>query len=105
MNDRTKGAWIIHHANKLKQFEDHDFEEIDLAGKAGKLLSGLVASNEESTLNKDKVQAIAKVAGINKAELPTLLGHLENEQLIDQAANGGVTAIGVVTSAVLSHTS
>ncbi len=105
MNDRTEGAWILSHANKLAQIEDHDFDEIDMAGKTGKLLSGLVASHEESVLSKEKVLAIAKVAGINKAELPTLLKLLKKEELIDKSLTGEVVAIGVTTTAVLGHTS
>jgi len=105
MEKRTEGAWIIHHTNKLKQVESNDFEDIDFAGKAGKLLSGLAASNEESELSKEKVQAIAKGAGINKAELPTLLNKLQEEHLIDQSTSGGVVSIGVTTSSVLDHTS
>jgi hypothetical protein len=104
MNARTAGAWIIHHANKLKQIDDHDFDDIDMAGKSGKLLSGLVASDEESILSKEKVNVIAKSVGINKAELPTLIEKLKAEHLIDQSATGEVVAIGVTTSAVLEHT-
>jgi len=104
MNEKTKGAWIIHHANKLKQIEDHDFDDIDIAGKAGRLLSGLVASNEESTLSSDKVNAIAKGAGVGKAELPTILEYLQSHHLIDQSLTGEVVALGVTTSSVLSHT-
>jgi hypothetical protein len=99
MNDRTEGAWILSHANKLAQIENHDFEDIDMAGKAGKLLS------EESILSKEKVSAIAKIAGINKAELPTLLRILKSEELIDKSVNGEVVALGVTTTAVLGHTS
>ncbi|HTF31102.1 MAG TPA: hypothetical protein VK625_19735, partial [Flavitalea sp.] len=50
-------------------------------------------------------QAIAKGAGINKAELPTLLNKLQEEHLIDQSTSGGVVSIGVTTSSVLDHTS
>jgi hypothetical protein len=31
MKARTAGAWIIHHANKLKPVDGHDFDEIGLA--------------------------------------------------------------------------
>lgn len=105
MENRTEGAWIIHHTNKLKQVESNDFDDIDFAGKAGKLLSGLAASHEESELDKEKVLAIAKGAGINKAELPTLLDKLQEEHLIDQSKSGSVVALGVTTSSVLGHTS
>lgn len=105
MNERTEGAWILSHANKLLQIEEHNFEEIDIAGKAGRLLSGLVASHEESILNREKVLAIAKAAGTNKAELPTLLNFLAKEHLIDQSSKGDVVSLGVTTSAVLGHTS
>lgn len=105
MDSRTEGAWIIHHTNKLKQVDSNDFDDIDFSGKAGKLLSGLAASNEESKLSKDKVSAIAKGAGINKAELPTLLNRLQQEHLIDQSTTGEVVSIGVTTASVLDHTS
>lgn len=105
MEKRTEGAWIIHHTNKLKQVESNDFDDIDFAGKAGKLLSGLAASNEESILSPDKVLAIAKGAGINKAELPTLLNKLQGEHFIEQSSKGEVVSIGITTSSVLGHTS
>lgn len=105
MDSRLEGAWIISHANKLSQVDGHDFDDIDMAGKAGKLLSGLVASDEESTLNKEKVVVIAKVAGLSKGELPTILNLLKDEQLIDVSKKGEVVALGITTSSVLDHTS
>ena len=54
MNDKSKGAWIIHHTKKLQQFvENTDFEDIEEAGRIGQFLSGLAASDEESTTLPD----------------------------------------------------
>jgi hypothetical protein len=104
MDQRTEGAWIIHHTNKLKRVDTAEFEDIDLAGKCGILLSGLSA-DEESRLSANKVSAIAKASGIKKTELYTLLEKLKGELLIDTSQNGEVAVLGVTTSSVLSHTS
>ena len=54
MENRTEGAWIIHHAKKLQEVTSaSDFEDIQLAGKCGLLLSSLAASEQESVLNKE----------------------------------------------------
>ena len=104
MDNKTEGAWIIHHTNKLKEVDGHDFDDIEFAGKSGKLLSGLAASHESRKLSSDKVLAIAKFAGVNKVELPTLLDKLKADHLIDKSSGGDVEVLGVVTSSILTHT-
>ena len=70
MDQKTKGAWLVHHADKLQSVSSSsDFEQIDAAGKCGRLLSGLAAS-EEVTLGMDKIKALAKGLNIStKLEL------------------------------------
>lgn len=100
-----EGAWIIHHANKLQTVAGAiDFQEIDFAGKCGLLLSALAADNQAS-LPKKKVEAIAKAAKLNiHTDLPAVLDKLKDRQLIDKTDNG-VEVLGLTTQAVLSHTS
>ena len=104
MNERTKGAWIFHHQNKLRELEEHDFDNIEAAGNTGKLLSGLVASDEESRLGPEKVKVIAKGAGVTKDALPVVLDRLKAHQLIDVSSSGEVVALGLTTASVLEHT-
>ena len=61
MEKRTEGAWLINHTKKLHDIKDtYEFEDIELAGKCGVFLSNLAASDEQSDLNADIVNAIAK---------------------------------------------
>lgn len=106
MEKRTKGAWLINHTNKLVEIKDtYEFEDIELAGKCGVFLSNLAASDEQSSLNAEKVNAIAKVSNIKKTEIETIKSKLKEARLIDTTNNGSISVLGVTTSAVLGHTS
>jgi len=104
LDSRTKGAWIIHHANKLQRVDGlTDFEKVYAAGKCGKMMSGL-ASDEESTLPLDTVKAIAKGLGITtELELPAILSTLKEYRLIDLSSKE-VNILGLTTDSVLKHT-
>ncbi len=105
MKKKEQGAWIVNHTKKLKFFESTDFEDIELAGKAGIFLSNLAASDQESTLSKEKVSEIAKVSNLKKTEIETVKSVLKSNNLIDTSASGDLTVIGVTSSTVLAHTS
>jgi len=106
MEKRTEGAWIIHHAKKINDFQDtSDFGEIEIAGKCGIFLSNLAASDEDSTLDKDKVAAIATASNIKPIELAAVKAALQDAQLIETSKGGGVSVLGITSSTVLSHTS
>lgn len=104
MERNTKGAWVIHHASKLSRVSGvSEFEKIDFAGKAGKLLSGLAGSKEE-TISLKTVDAMAKTIGISTvSELPSLLETLENFALVD-CSKSSIHTLGLSTSGVLEHT-
>lgn len=96
---------MVNHTRKLLDFRGtQDFEDIELAGKCGMFLSNLATSNEQTDLNRDKVEAIAKVSNVKKTEIETVKGKLEEAKLIETARNGSLTVLGVTTSSVLSHT-
>lgn len=107
MEKDTKGAWIIHHTDKLTGVtSQNDFENIYFSGKCGLFLSSLAESEKESQIPGNKVKAIAKAAGINlKLEFPTIVETLKKERLIDLSAKGDIAVIGLTTSNVLQHTS
>lgn len=106
MQKKTKGAWLISHTQKLLDVRDaQDFEDIELAGKCGVFLSNLAASDEQSELNADKVNAIAKVSNVKKTEIATITKKLEESRLIESSANGAISVLGLTTSSVLNHTS
>lgn len=106
MEKRTTGAWLVNHTRKLLDFKGtQDFEDIELAGKCGMFLSNLAASNEQTDLNRDKVDAIAKVSNVKKSEIETIKGKLEDAKLIETGQNGSLSVLGVTTASVLSHTS
>lgn len=105
MEKRTEGAWLINHTKKLLDVRNaHDFEDIEIAGKCGVFLSNLAASDEQSDLNVDKVNAIAKVSNIKKTEIETIKTILHDARLIEKGGNGSISVLGITTSTVLSHT-
>jgi hypothetical protein len=55
MDAKTKGAWVVHHMNKLQQVtQATEYEAINEAGKLGTLLSALSAS-DDSRLSEPRV--------------------------------------------------
>lgn len=106
MNERTEGAWIIHHTKKIQVVEDSsDFCDIEIAGKCGLFLSSLAASDQTSTLNPKQINSIATASGIKKIELDTVKNTLRNAKLIDISKDGSISVIGITTSNILLHTS
>ncbi len=106
MQDKTKGAWLIHHTNKLSDVKNvGDFEEINISGKCGLLVSHISESEKESTISKEKLALIAKAAGISKLELPGILDVLATEKIINVGRNGDVASLGITTTNVLVQTS
>lgn len=104
MDKRTRGSWILHHAQKLDKVDGgQQFERILVAGKAGILLSALSAS-EESILTMPQVNTLAQAAGIKVSlELPTLISELRKNRLINQT-NKEICVLGISNSALLDHT-
>ncbi|MDW3197478.1 MAG: hypothetical protein R8G66_34190 [Cytophagales bacterium] len=107
MEERTQGAWVIHHTKKIREFKNApEFEDIELAGKCGLFLSSLAASKEQSYLNANKVNTIAEASNINKRlELPIIKDTLQKAKLIDISSKGDISVLGITTSKVLDHTS
>ncbi|WP_345797188.1 hypothetical protein [Castellaniella sp. MT123] len=105
MDKKTKGSWLIHHTNKLQGVTNQTgYEKTFLAGKAGILLSA-ISSNNQVTVNNDRLTVLAKAANINTTfELPKLIEVLKQQQLID-TAGGGISVLGVTTAKTLQHTS
>ena len=105
MDKKTKGSWLIHHTNKLQGVTNQTgYEKTFLAGKAGILLSA-ISSNNQVTVNNDRLSVLAKAANINTTfELPKLIEVLQQQQLID-TAGGGIAVLGVTTAKTLQHTS
>lgn len=105
MDKKTKGSWLIHHTNKLQGVTNQTgYEKTFLAGKAGILLSA-ISSNNQVTVNNDRLTVLAKAANINTTfELPKLIEVLQQQQLID-IAGGGIAVLGVTTAKTLQHTS
>lgn len=104
MDEKTKGSWLVHHANKLQSVVSQTgYEKTFLAGKAGILLSA-ISSNSETKISRERVNVLAQAANINTTfELPKLLEVLRSKDLIDISANT-VAVLGVTTSSTLQHT-
>jgi hypothetical protein len=102
MDSKTKGAWLVHHTLKLQQVTGVQFEKIFAAGKAGILLSAL-AGTDETTIDNERVELLAKASNISTVfELPKLIELLEAQSLIT-ASKKGVAVLGVTTPLVVQH--
>jgi len=104
IDSKTKGAWIIHHTNKLEHVTNQStYEKIFFSGKAGILLSAISATRQQS-LDNDRVASLAKAANINTlTELPTIIDTLVAQDFIAKAQSG-IDVLGISTHAVLQHT-
>lgn len=103
MDNKTQGAWIIHHTRKLQAVTSQDFDQLAFSGKCGVILSGIAASFQ-NTMPKSRVEALAKANGISpRSELPAILAELERQKLIQQGSNA-VEVLGLSTHSVLDHT-
>jgi hypothetical protein len=104
MDAKTKGAWLIHHTNKLQSVNNQTgFDDIYIAGKAGILLSAISATDLLQVPN-EKLQILASASNINRLELPSIKELLVNKGLID-SGKSGVEVLGITTSMILTHTS
>jgi len=105
MDNKVKGAWLIHHTNKLQNITNQEkYQKAFLAGKSGILLSAISETNQ-SVVSAEKLAVLANAANINTTfELPKLLDVLQEHQLIDKSASG-VGVLGVTTVTTLQHTS
>lgn len=104
MDKKTQGSWLIHHTNKLQGVTNQNgYENTFLAGKAGILLSA-ISSDNELTINNDRLNVLAKAASINTTfELPKLVDVLQQHKLVDKS-KGGVAVLGVTTGTTLERT-
>lgn len=101
----VKGAWVVHHGQKTSGTigAGAQFPSLEAAGKAASLLSQFAAS-DQLTVEKDRVDAFAKAAGINsKMELPALLDMLRRRRVIDIGASGDVECLGLTSAGAVQH--
>jgi hypothetical protein len=105
MDNKTKGAWIVHHKSKLDMVSgtQSDFVNITLAGKCSVLLSAISGTNN-NTIGNQKLYALASAVDINpKLELPKILSILEGQRLIDKTSSG-IEILGLTTTSILEYT-
>ncbi|MCW5600415.1 hypothetical protein [Nitrosomonas sp.] len=104
MDSKTQGAWIVHHTRKLQAVITQDFDQLAFSGKCGLLLSSIATQNQ-TTLPKSRVEALARANGISpRLELPSILDELERQMLI-QHGSDSVEVLGLSTHSVLGHIS
>jgi hypothetical protein len=103
MDKKTKGAWLVHHTNKLQKVDNQaNYENIFLAGKAGILLSAISSTNQ-SSIDNNKLTTLAQASNINtRLELPELLHILQEHGLLIQGTSG-IDVLGITGSATLQH--
>lgn len=103
MDEKTKGAWIIHHARKLQSTLSQDFDAIGFAGKSGTLLSA-ISAERQLQISQGRLDALAKANHISpKTELPTILAELTRQRLI-LPGTGAIEVIGLTGQVVLEST-
>ena len=80
------------------------FSSIEAAGKFGRVLS-ILSANDEQTISKNKLIALAKANSINpKLELPTLLQKMDDQHLVSRSDAGDVTVLGLTHGVILERT-
>lgn len=102
---RNRGAWVVHHAQKTAATVNGsaEFPALDTAGKAASLLSQLAAT-DQITVEKQKVDALGRAAGLNpRIELPALLDLLVQKRVIERSTAGDVEVLGLSSSATVQH--
>ena len=104
IQSHNKGAWLIHHSQKTASTVNGaaEFPALDAAGKAAALLSQM-AETSQATLDKARVNVLAKAAGLSRIELPELLRVLEQRRLIEISENGDVEVLGLTSRATVQH--
>ena len=104
MNNKTKGAWLLHHAKKLQATTNQDFDSIAFAGKSGILLSA-ISAEKQTVVAQQRLEALARANHISpRTELPAIITELSRQKLISQG-NGGVEVLGLTGHNVLEYTS
>lgn len=104
LSRESKGAWVVHHARKTAATTGGaaEFSALDAAGKAASLLSQLAAT-DEGRVEKSRLNALARVAGLNpRIELPPLLELLKQRRVIEQSSSGEVAVLGVTSRATVA---
>lgn len=103
MDNKTKGAWVIHHARKLQVTLSQDFDAIGFAGKSGTLLSA-ISAEQQIQIPQGRLEALAKANHISpKTELPAILTELARQRLVLPGA-GAIEVLGLTGQAVLEST-
>lgn len=103
MDNKTKGAWVIHHARKLQVTLSQDFDAIGFAGKSGTLLSA-ISAEQQIQIPQGRLEALAKANHISpKTELPAILTELARQRLVLPGA-GAIEVLGLTGQAVLELT-
>jgi hypothetical protein len=104
IQSHNKGAWVIHHSQKTASTINGaaEFPALDAAGKAAALLSQMAAT-AQATLEKSRIDALARAASLSRIELPELLRMLARRRLIDVSANGDVEVLGLTSRATVQH--
>lgn len=103
MDEKTKGAWVIHHARKLQATLSQDFDAIGFAGKSGTLLSA-ISAEKQAQIPQARLDALAKANHISpRTELPAILAELSRQRLI-LPGEGAIEVIGLTGQGVLEST-
>jgi hypothetical protein len=98
-----KGAWLLHHDQKLLNVRTTEFESIVTAGRSARLLS-IISREIENTVTRERVIELARGIGIRKIEVDAFLSVLAEHGLIDNS-DSGVAVLGVSQASLLDHAS
>jgi hypothetical protein len=110
MDKKTKGAWLLAQSKSLDAVQGAGaarLENISYAGRVGRLYNLLrrnVADDPNPTIQKQTVDDICRLNGIDKAMRQQGMELLKSAGRIDVATNGAVSVLGATTTAVLEVT-
>jgi len=106
MDSKTKGAWIIHHKEKIDVIAgvQAQFDQINFAGKCSTLLSS-ISQTKQAAISASKINTLATANGISiRVELASLLAELERQKLISKSKTG-IEVLALTSGSILEYTS
>jgi hypothetical protein len=110
MDNKTKGAWLLAQSKCLDGVTGVGaarLENISHAGRVGRLYNLLrrnIADDPNPTIDKQTVDQVCQLNGIDKATREVGLAALGRAGRIDIARNGSVSVLGATTTGVLELT-
>jgi hypothetical protein len=108
IDNKTRGAWLLSQSKSIDAFQNAGrLENIQYAGRAGRLYNLLrrnIKDSTTSTLDAQNVTEICHANGIDRSVREAALFKLKQDGRIDETASGAISVIGATATGVLETT-